>query len=712
MPRIGKFYWKPRLMLPKLRSEEKAQIEKCTENGKTPIAEAVKVLAKFALCCLLFVACTLSPPHAPRWDANINLPIINKRYTIQELIKEENDLYTDGNGLVHFVSASQLEPFSVGDRLTIAAFSKTYATKLGLFKVPAPGAVSTQLAFRDLYPNSANLAGQTAPIPGFTFSLQPFTLPPYDNFTAVEIASGNLTLALRNNLPVPIGNPLRLEIRNGAPGTAVVAFDINETIPPGQSTQRTVSFAGKSFGNRLAFVITGSSPGSGGNPIQNINPDSKMALTFTFSELQVSRATARIGPQTVSDAGETAVGDSLSVDFADAKSGSFSLAVKNNFSAGAWMIVTLPDFYRANNSTLVDSVLMTARGNSTKDFDLSGYSFRPQTAAFGQQKIRFRWRVRTTNTPAELVTLASSDEIQATFKSTKIIFSRIKGRFNAKALALTPQKFKVDLPAGLDSLRLGEVSLRLSLRNGINFPMRADLEVEGLPNQGPPVKMLVRGDLKAGQTDGAAVESIILLDKTNSNIVPFFNALPKFLTVRGKVNFGDPTYTGLVRDIDHVEGTFKFDAALAFALPAQKVETDIDVLEIDKSTRDELKNKLNRGKVMMRFNNHLPVGATISLNIASKKTSVFTTPDLSIGPFGILAPEVDPATGRVVQAKANTVEVSLTEKQLELFQKAPLFTGVLIDFPGTQGQLVRVVADDYVDIQAVAEINFAVSEGK
>jgi len=674
----------------------------------------LRLKAKFLLINIyfagltFFLSCTFSPPQAPRWDANINLPIIDKRYSVQELIKEENDLYIDSGGLVHFVADAQLDSFRVGERLTIDAFNKTFATQLGTLKIPAPGAVNAQLAFRELYPNSANLAGRTAPIPAFTFSLQPFTLPPYDNFTAIEIASGSLTIAVRNNLPVPIGNPLRLEIRNGAQGAAVAAFDINETIAPGQSTQRTVGFAGKSFSNRLAFVVTGNSPGSGGNSIQNINPNSQLSFTFTFSELQVSRATARLGPQIVNAASETAVGDSLAVDFADAKAGGIALTVRSEFSLGAWMIVTLPDFFQTNNQVVSDSVLIPAKSVAAKNFNLAGYSFRPQPAAFGQQKIRFRWRLRTTNGVNELVTAASTEAIQATFRNDKMVFSRIQGRFNAKAITLAPKKFPINLPDGLDSLRLGDVSLRLSLRNGVNFPMRTDLEVEGTPNQGPPVKMFVRGNINPGQANGTPVTSIILLNKTNSTIVPFFNALPKAITVRGKVTFGDPNSTGLVRETDLVDGALRFDAGLAFALPAQKVETDVDILEIDKSARDRMKNNLNRGKMTLRFNNHLPVGATISLNIASKKTTVYTAPDLSIGPFGLLAPALDPATGRAIEAKANTVEVSLTEKQLELFQKAPLFTGVLIDFPGTQGQLVRVVADDYVEIQAMAEINFAV----
>jgi len=666
----------------------------------------------FVVCHLQLASCTFSPPQAPSWDANINLPIINKRYSVQELIKNENDLYTDGNGLVHFVSESQLDSFNIGDRLAIGAFSRVDDTRLGVFKVPSPGSVNVQLTLQDLYPPAVNLAGQTVPLPGFSFALRPLALPQYDNYLTLEVASGNLSLSLRNDLPVPLGSPLSLEIRNGVQGAVIVKVEVSDPIQPAQEFRRTISLAGKSFGNNLALVVAGNSPGSGGAPVQNINPASKLALTLTLSDLQVNRANAKIGQQIISDAGETALGDSLNIEFADLRNGALSLSLKNNFLVGAWMVVTLPDFYTANNTAVTDSILLVAKNSSAKNIELAGYSFRPQPAAFGQQKIRFRWRIRTTNGPDEFVSFSSGDEIAATFASGKIVFAKFKGRFNAKTIALTPQRFKIDLPEGLDSLRLDEVSLQVRLRNGINFPMRADFVVEGIPNQGQPVKMIVRGEVKAGQADGTPVESLIPLNKANSNIVQFFNALPKSIIVRGKVSFGEPAYTGIIRDTDLVDGSLKFDAPLAFSLPAQKVESDIDVLNIDKSTRDRLKNKLQRGKMMMQFNNHLPVGAEISLRLAQKRANVFAAPDLSLGPFGILAPDIDPTTGRVIQAKANAVEISLDEKQLELFQKAPLYTGVLIHFPGTNGQFVRVVADDYVDIQAVAEINFVVSEGE
>jgi hypothetical protein len=665
----------------------------------------------FVFCSWLFVSCKLSPPQAPRWDTKLTLPIINERYSVQRLLQEEDDFYIDDNNLVHFISEPQLGPFSVDDRLAIGATSASYTTTFGRFTVPAPGSISTQIALREVYPSSVNLAGQTAPIPAFAFSLPIIALTSYDSFLQVESAGGTLTISLRNDLAVPLGIPLQLEISDRKTGTPLAVANFDSEIPPGGEATRAMSLAGQTFGNNLALRITGRSPGSRGAFVQ-IDPHSEFMTTVTLSTLEVSRATAKIGPQVISDHGEVALGDSIQIMAADLKSGAVTISAQGNLPVGAWMVLTLPDFYKANNAAFKDSFQIVANGNSSRTFDLAGHSFRPPSAVFGQQQIRFHWKIRTTNGPNDFATLASGDNISADFSTTRIVFSKLQGGFNGKTITISPQKFKIDLPEGLDSLRLGDVSLRVTLRNGINFPVRADFQIEGIPNQGPPVLLNVRSDIKAGQANGAPVESEILLHRANSNIVQFFNALPKSIIVRGKVVFGEPALIGSIRATDFVAGRMKFDAALALILPSQRVESAINALEIDKNARDELKSKLHGGKVTARFINHLPAGAAIALNFAQKRANVFTAPDLPIGPFHLAAPDIDGNTGRVVREKSSTVEIRLDEKQLEIFQKTPLYTGVLIEFPGTQGKLVRLMANDYIDINAIVEIAFAVDERK
>jgi hypothetical protein len=680
-------------------------------RGKLQKARKVKLLLPLAACHLLLASCRLSPPQAPRWDAKINLPLINHNYSMQELIDKQDNLYADNLGLVHFVSESELDSFTVGDRLALGAFSKSFVTTLGQYTIPSPGSVSAEISLRQIYPASVDLAGQTAPIPAFTFELPIAALPDFENYFWVEVSDGTLTIHLRNGLPVPLGPPLHFEILEGSNHTPIAAFDHDDEMPPGGEMTRSLDWAGKVFPNNLAFLISGRSPGSRGNAVF-IDPNSELQLTLTLSALQVSRAFARIGPQMFSDTGDIALGDSLAIVSADIKKGAVSVAVAGDFPVSSWVVVTLPDFRSPQNVVATDSLMLGTNGSSNLSFDLAGYRFRPLPAAFGEQKVRFQWQIRTTNGPDEFVSIASGDKLQATFSNSRIVFAKINGGFNPKTIEVKLKKLKLDLPDGLDSLKLADVSLEVTLLNGINFPISTDFRVEGIGESGKVVHLDVRKRINAGKANGTPVESRITLNQGNSNIKQFFNALPKSINFRGKVTVGEPGYVGNIRDQDMVSGKLRFDAPLAFILPAQHAESDVEVIKISGSVREQLAKNRHSGKIVCRLTNHLPLGATIALHLARKESAVFAAPDLVVGPIRLAAPTIDPAAGRVVLAAPSTVEIALTEEQLQLFQKSPLHLGVLFDLPGTGGSLVRVFASDYIDVQALAEIDFTVDGRK
>lgn len=215
---------------------------------------------------------------------------------------------------------------------------------------------------------------------------------------------------------------------------------------------------------------------------------------------------------------------------------------------------------------------------------------------------------------------------------------------------------------------------------------------------------------RAGQDNGTPVESRFMLN--GSQVQQFFNVLPQAIAVQGKVTFGEPNDIGTIRNTDVVSGALRFDVPLAFVLPAQSLKSEVDVIEIDSSIRRRLKDNLHRGKIVAYLRNHLPLGASIALHLAKKRAMVFTTPDLVIGPIPLAAPAVDSHTGRAIEAKPSTVEIALSKNQLALFEKSPLYIGVLFDLPGTGRNLVRVMANDYVEVQALAEFSLTVDESK
>ncbi|NUO81406.1 3,4-dihydroxy-2-butanone-4-phosphate synthase [candidate division KSB1 bacterium] len=439
-----------------------------------------------------------------------------------------------------------------------------------------------------------------------------------------------------------------------------------------------------------------------------IDPDSKSQLTLTASSLQVNGAHARLETQTLEDQGTVEVGDSLHLVFARVKSGAITLNLQGNFPVRTRISIALPDFRSPWNDTLKSAITLSPNGGGSLLLDLAGYTLQPQPAAFGHQKIRFLWKVSTLNAAHEFVALTSAANLSATCASTKIIFSEVQGAFVAKQIALEPQTFNLDLPAGLDSLRLLDTRLQIILRNGINFPVQTDLRLEGFPERGPKVQLVVRERIAPAQADGIPVETQILL--AGNAMQNFLNALPRTIKVSGKVWVGQRSYSGSVRARDAVATTLRFDAPLALVLPAQKVESEVSTITFDESTRERISKNLVSGGVKLRLDNRLPFEASAAVHIARNANEVFRKPDLIVGPVQIALPQLDPMTGRALQPRRSEATLALNETQLKLFQTSPLYVGVLLTLPGSNGKVIRLAADDYVDVQGGVNLRLQMNE--
>lgn len=665
-----------------------------------------------AICLLLAIglvllsSCQFAPPQAPIWETEINLPLINKRYAMQEIIAQEEEFYADQQGLVHFSTSVKLDSFGVGDRLAINALEESFDYRLGRFKIPPPSPLSAEISLRQIYPASGNLAGQTASLPAFGFALALRNLPDFDSYVVVNRVAGTITVSLRNGLPIPLG-PLRLELREGSVDTLIAVLEHNNEIPPNGEMTRVLEVSGRSFSNNISPVLSGQSPGSRGNLVF-IDPNSTVRLTISASTFEVESARARVGTLRLDRTGEIPVGDSLQIVSALVKSGALLLNLQGQFPVRTEVALALPDFRASNNDTLKTTIVVQPNGNSTLQLNLAGYNLQPRSTPFGQQKIRFIWKARTLNNANEFVTIASRDGMRATCASTKIVFARLQGAFSAKQIALAPQSFDFNVPAGLDSLQLLESQLQIILRNGINFPVQTDLRVEGFPERGPKVQLFIRERIAPGQPNGAPVESRIVFN--GATIQNFLDALPRTVKVSGRVWVGERSFSGSVSENNLVSASLNFDTPLALVLPRQRVESEVSTLKLEAATRERISQNLRRGGITLRLNNRLPFEALAAVHLARTPANVFRAPDLIVGPVKIALPQLDPITGRAVQPNSSEAALALNETQLKLFQASPLYVGVLLTLPGSNGKVIRIALDDFVEVQALATLRLEVDE--
>ncbi len=663
-------------------------------------------------CSALFIvfnfnACSFDTPEAPRWDASLTVPLINRYYTMDELLDDEPSLSVDSAGQLHYLFDTELDAFQVGDQLTFEEFSDSYSTSIGQLTLDSPGGANLTLTLLDIYPAAEPLNGLTVIVPPFDFDLGKRVLEPYNDFDWIEVSSGFIRILLQNDLVITLGRPLHFAIYDTDADTLVAATDFNGEIGPGESLNQTIDLSGKKFSNELSVEISGSSPGSNNQPVLVDITDS-FNLNVIISNLQVAAARARIGEQEVTDSDAALIDAGASIISSKIKRGTVRLEINSQLPIPATLDMTMPDFKLPGGAPFTQTFVLSGAGSTSRTLDFAGYSFTPEAAPLGQQTVKLQWSVQSPGSGANYVTVQSSDEIAVSFSIEDMIFSEVTGTLAGEVVQIDPKNYSVEVPEGIDSVNFDNVQLDIVLRNGIAFPAQVDLSLDGVNEFGRHVFLRVQEPILPGGANGTPAETHIILNKTNSAVVDFVNALPTSINVSGVAIIGGAGYVGTVRDTDAVSGTVNIDAPLSFSLPAQRVEMESESLEIDDDAREQIRDNLHEGAFDTRISNHLPTGASVSFYFGRSKDAVFTNPVLVIGPVTVNAGVIDAGSGLVSSAVLSENKISLTEPELKIFDTTPLYAGVLVDFPGTNGQVVRIVRSDYMDIKAVATVKFTV----
>ncbi len=650
------------------------------------------------------LTCSFDQPVAPKWDVKLAVPLINRTYTVQELIDKNNFLLEGANGVVNVDYEKDLDRYEVGDALQIDGLHESLVSKLGKFQLSSPGTKTLSLTFGQLYPLANAADGQTVPIDGFQYSNIEASFPRFENFESVLIESGLVRISIHNRLPVPLSPGLEIDVRSQDTNESIFTIRFDQEIAPGETASQSVSLYGMRIPANLKVVASGGSPGSGGQPVEiHANTDGLDVETY-ISDIVAVEARAVVDSQQFSGADSISLGDSIRVEEADIKSGIFRFQFDNQIPLDLTLHLTLEDFYDAYGQP-VELLLPLKAGESTFRFiNLRDYQFRPGQNTQGTV-VHFRWAVDVAGSGGQVVTLSSDDAIGLDVELSSLTFSMIRGTLDQIHVALDTLTQEIDLPDGLDSLQFEAGRLELILNNGIGFPIHPQIRITGINEKtGKSAYLLV--DQTIAPANGHPALSKFILDEQNSNLIQFLNIMPTKIVVTGDVTVGDGTTESVIRDTDFIESKLHILAPISLSYPTQTIKTEVDTIAVDQDAQTELQKNVLQGRLFAKLGNHLPFGVQVTLYFSSRDTSVFTHPELTIGPLSLQPADV--ADGKAVSEKPSTVDVTLNQEQIALFGNPTVYTGVGITIPGSSGQIVRLYSTDYVSVKAVGEFVYHV----
>ncbi|MDZ7374423.1 MAG: hypothetical protein ONB23_10690 [candidate division KSB1 bacterium] len=665
-----------------------------------------------AALAVFLVGCSVEKPVAPKWETKVAVPLIDKTFTIRELVEDEENVFFNGDSVLSFSVEKSLDAYHVGERLKISRLEKIASAKMGNFRVDSPDTVSAWFTLAGLWPGGGSVPpGQSVSIPPFQFETEAKALGALTSLGYVELESGVMEVTIENHMPIPLGAPpdypLQASIWAGTPANRTHLFTVQfeGQIPAFEGRTVPVDVSGLRIPRQLSVVVSGGSPGSGGNPVP-VGPETGFEVGVFLRDLRVKEAVAKVPAQEIRTQASFHVRDTLAIVQGRIKRGSISLDFESALPVSADLSYQLPNF-RRSGSGLQGQLHLSPQGFYQEGIDLSGVEIVAAPGSTpGEQELRFEWVFRTEDTGNNMVFLRASDSVFARLTVDEIVLSEVHGEIGKVRVNIEPMVRSVKVPKHIDSLEFDEVTLDLALEHTLEFPAHAQIVIEGSREDGRVAELVLDPELHPAPQNGSRVDHFVI-DQSYPGLREWMRLVPSSILVRGYVEVGSPGVVATISEYDWVQGTMKISAPFSVRIPEQTTRGSVDSLKSSAEDRKETLDYVKGVHLVAEIENSLQFGGSITLKFARDTSLVYRQPSVSIGPIGI-----DPArrVNGILQPSRRTVEIALDEQQLDFFRYDPVYSGVEVHFPGTGSESAVIRASDYLQVRAYLETRLLVHE--
>ncbi len=108
--------------------------------------------------------------------------------------------------------------------------------------------------------------------------------------------------------------------------------------------------------------------------------------------------------------------------------------------------------------------------------------------------------------------------------------------------------------------------------------------------------------------------------------------------------------------------------------------------------------------------NHMPVAVQLRILASSNLNTIETDPELIIGPLHVAAAIVDGTTHMVGEAVTSRPTITLTEEDARILGRDNLHTMVEVILPAGDGNPVRMMATDFIEIRGIISMDILVND--
>jgi len=470
-------------------------------------------------------------------------------------------------------------------------------------------------------------------------------------------------------------------------------------IPAGASDSQAVGIVGRQLFNTFEYQLYAHCAGGTLLTLANTYLD----VAIVFSDTVVVDSALMEVPSVVRTQDEnlafTGNADLVSVQAADIASGQLSVQIENRTALAASVIFSAPSFTQGG-VPLSRNIAIAAHDTTVFVIDLSNHRWVPEQANPPQYFSVHAEATTVPSAPAHVL-VRSEDSIIVTAQLDNLQAGSVTGVLAPQRLTLPTYQQAIATPPELASFHLATAALDLDIYNGSG----AEAELDLLLTADNGKSVVVQGTVASG-----APAAPVLTRLSEPDLAGFLDPFPGQIQLTGTATFGDSVRAFTFGPTDFAYAHVALSSPLAVRVDSVTIRGDAESQDITGSDIGEFIDQLEGGALHLKGGNHLPLGASVTVYVATDSARVFTAPDLALGPVQVGAGVLDPG-GRVVDTAGFESELPLSQADLGLFGAGRLYFAVDFHLDGTAGQTVLLTANDFLDLVAYFTVTMRNGKG-
>ena len=641
---------------------------------------------------LTLVQCTVKKPESPTWTTGATVPVINRTYGMQEIVRkiDQDGISMDSSGNVIFSISQQIDTMKLAqDLLSTPDLSVAVSQSIGDVTINTPSISPVSVSISSIAGLATSLPGDSAAVSPMSFTVSN-TPPSISEFSEATIASASAYAVVGNSLGIDL-DQVTVELFDIDSNRVVASGPIPGGLAHGVTDSVLLPLSGQTVSNHLTLR---SNCHTNGGVVDSASYRYVRTNIDFDGDIVVSYGRATIPGFTENRTEQLDLQESNRIDSASISSGTLRIDLTNATELTSHLDITFPDIFWGGQPLVINRDL-SPRQQRSVTVDLAGHVVRMNDVTVPQSlSVNL---VATVDGTTTQVPVYSTDSFVVDASVQNVQFASVSGDFNGTVNNFGPIGQTIDIPLGFDAVTLINAVLTVDIANGVNIPGSLSAVILGDNGKQLPIG----GYVTAGTPANPSITTI-----SNSDVADFLSPIPGHIDVSGHVVFDDGTASGTITSSDFVVGTVGIVSPLDLIISPTTFRSDIQKTDIDTSNIDAITNHVLTARFLYEIANHLPIGATIDLAFSGDSATLYSNPQLLIQALKVDAAPVS-ADGLVqTEATSGIQEIALDSTDIQVLNNDPLYIGPVITLDGSNGQVVRFTQNDYITISGVVQVEY------